>query len=212
MNRDDRLKSNGAGRVLSVLQRNRKQQEVLYRTLLHCEVLRAYDEVETYVSEQPEMVYGQILQAPRTLIGFLTDAGGIAQVDDQGVPFACEGENYSSGDCFLSTTDEGIAAARAFCPLERLESLVSLKPTRKEAFLLFLEACLEPQAFSTLESFCNEEVRRRCFGSDGDVLEADYFVSQLEKAGGLVWKKAWVTTEEGKRFADQVRRVPEKKI
>ncbi|WP_102374693.1 hypothetical protein [Raoultibacter massiliensis] len=192
----------GAARVASALERNRKHQEMLYRTLLHCGEPRRFEEVEAFIARQPEMTYGQILQAPRTLIGFLVDAGGIeataAPSEPQGL---IDGEEQ-----VLVTTAAGSLAAEAFHPLIRLESLLRAKPLRSEAFLFFLELCVKPQSYAQIERSYKSERKTLCIASDASVLEADYFVSQLERAGGLVWKKAWTTTEEGRQFAERMRR------
>lgn len=202
--------SEGVARILSVLERNRKHQEILYRTLLYCMDPRRFNDVESFVAEQPEMVYGQIFQTPRTLIGFLVDAGGIDETNARSGLHPREAGMAECEERQLVTTEEGALAAKAFDPRIRLEMLVSAKPSRKNVFLRFLELCTEPQAFSQIERFYADDIRSQRTAFDANALEADYFVSQLERAGGLVWKKAWITTEEGRLFAEHVKKEEEK--
>lgn len=184
---------NDTKRVIEVLNKNRKQQEIMYRTLLHCRETRWFNEVEAFVAQQPEMVYGQILQLPRTILGFLIDAGGLQCAEDAEHP----------DDCTVVATEAGAEAARLFDPLLRMESLLASNPRREDAFLYILAFCSEARTFPEIEKAYENEATRLCDPSDACSLTAEYFVSKLEKAGGLVWKKHWISTEKGREFAQR---------
>ena len=63
-------------------------REALYKTLAFCEQPRDFTEVEDFIAATDEFVYSHIMQTPFTMIGMLTDAGGLSQtpLDEAGRP------------------------------------------------------------------------------------------------------------------------------
>lgn len=183
-------------------------RETLYKTLAHCAQPRPFAEVEAFISSQDEFVFSHIEQTPHTLIGMLVDAGGLVRtpLDAQGKPLTPEllaGLSQDEADDLvasfeLATTPEGRAAVELLSPQRRIAAQLAQKPHRRPTYLALLSFCREPRTLAQIEAF---------FADNPDLaldqvtayhhLSPDYYVDRLEKAGALVWRGAWVTTQAG---------------
>ena len=185
-------------------------REVLYKTLVHCIEPRDFSEVEDFIAAQDEFVYSHIIQTPFTLVQMLLCAYGLEQtpLDEAGQPLAperFEGLSEDEADDLvatyeLSTTDAGKQAVDLLSPARRIRSQIMQKPHRAHTFYQVLDFCTTPRKFPEIQDYFKQE--------DDLVLDTvqanqklspDFYVDRLEKAGGLVWRGAWVTTDAGKQ-------------
>lgn len=198
-----------ASPTISLLAKNRRHREILYKTLQYCCELRSFEDAEAFVSQLPECVFGQILQSPRTLIGFLEESGGLERVSLAGGVADPEGGEEPWG---LRTTADGQQALEACSPRARLARLERGFPARSAAFREVVRYCDVPRSFEEIRSHYRQNI---CAGEAGKALgalDADYFVSKLEAAGGLVWTGKWTATAEGRSFIEGERKTEETKL
>ena len=185
-------------------------REVLYKTLAHCVEPRLFDEVESFVASQDEFVYSHIIQTPFTLIQMLVRAGGLSEtpLDGERNPLsddAFEGLSADEADDIvatyeLATTDAGREALDLLSPQRRFASQLAQKPHRARTFFAVLDFCREPRTFPEIQEFFKQTpdlVLDRVQANH--VLSPDYYVDRLEKAGMIVWRKAWVATDAGRQ-------------
>jgi hypothetical protein len=189
-------------------------REVLYKLLAWCVEPRDMADAEAFVAAQDEYVYSHVIQAPYAVVGILEDAGGLVRcdLDADGRPVddavrARLGDDAADDlvcSTVVSTTDEGAAVVELLSPARRIEAQLAQKPHRRPTYLALLRFCAQPRSLKDIQDF---------FASTPDLaldlvtahqrLAPDYYVDRLEKAGGLVWRGAWVATEAGLRAAAQ---------
>lgn len=185
-------------------------REVLYKILVHCATAREFSEVEDFAAAQDEFVYSHIIQTPFTLVQMLLRAGGLEQtpLDEAGNPIEesrLEGLSDDEVDDLiatyrLSTTEAGVRAAELLSPEKRLQSQIWQKPHRAETFCKVLGFCRTPRKFPEIQDYFKSEPGLVLDKVQANhTLSPDFYVDRLEKAGGLVWRGAWVTTEAGVR-------------
>ena len=107
-------------------------REALYKTLAFCEQPRDFTEVEDFIAATDEFVYSHIMQTPFTMIGMLTDAGGLSQtpLDEAGNPVTAEqlaNLTADEADDLVATyrieaTGAGREAVRLLAPERRIEA------------------------------------------------------------------------------------------
>ncbi len=104
-------------------------REALYKTLAFCEQPRDFTEVEDFIAATDEFVYSHIMQTPFTMIGMLTDAGGLSQtpLDEAGDPSRPSSwRTADEADDLVATyrieaTGAGREAVRLLAPERRIE-------------------------------------------------------------------------------------------
>ena len=197
--------------VLTLMASQNCLREILYKLLEYCEgAEHTCTDVENFLSQQPEIIYGHLLQPSYQLIKMMIEEGGLEeraydsnnsllskeQLSSMDADAAADAVEYAT----LLTTEAGKAAIRLTSPEKRMDILLEQRPHRRETFLKLLEFCLEkPRKFPEIKQWYQETP-----GLAVDVVQkqhtlaADFYVDKLEKAGALVWKGAWCTTEAGK--------------
>lgn len=186
-------------------------REALYKTLAFCEQPRDFTEVEDFIAATDEFVYSHIMQTPFTMIGMLTDAGGLMQtpLDEDGEPIAPEQlANLTEDEADdlvatyrIQTTDAGVEAVRLLAPERRIEAQLSLRPHRRDTYFAVLDFCTQPRKFPEIEEFFKATPGlSQDIVADHHKLSPDFYVDKLDKAGALVWRGAWVATDAGKRM------------
>lgn len=187
-----------ADKLLEAIASSGPSREILYKTICYCETPRAAIDIENFIEKTPEYTFGQILQTPHTLMRVLVDSGGLSKVEereaarDEGQQG--NGEQWGD-DTTWQTTQIALRAAAAIAPNRRIESLLASQPKQAPAFSVVLRFCESPRSLADIE-----RILRTVSSVTTDCFDVGYYVDQLERAGGLVWKKKWVTTEEGRMF------------
>lgn len=185
-------------------------REVLYKTLVHCVEPRDFSEAEDFIAAQDEFVHSHIIQTPFTLVQMLVRAGGLEQtpLDEAGDPIddaRFDGLTDDEADDLvatyrLSTTEAGRQAAELLSPDRRLQAQIWQKPHRAETFYAVLDFCRTPRKFPEIQEYFKSNPGLVLDKVQANhTLSPDFYVDRLEKAGGLVWRGEWVTTEAGVR-------------
>lgn len=210
---EERIDDARVATILRTLSKMRKTQEILYRTLLLCHEPQVFSDVEASIAAMPEYERGQVLQSPRTLIGFLISAQGIEVLRDDCNSARAGMQGGGCGNCsdndFIVTTAAGMCAADRFAPKRRFEALIRDKPTRANMFQRIARFCEQPRPFFEIENFY-ASLCRQGHGAEDRLnvavtgLTADYYITQLEKAGVVVWDGAWTLTPEGEKAVKEV--------
>lgn len=182
--------------IVSCMTNNRAHALAYRECLIACREERPYREVEAEL--EGSKAVASCTQGPHTLIGLLVERGAIEKsvVDEDG-----EIQGDQPVDYTLRTTDEGAEAARRLDPIVQLKELVNGQPDElADLYRRVLETCVKGAKL--------EEVKRDIGSSidlpNGKAVYAEYFVSKLETAGGLMWDGEWRTTEEGFHFAKRL--------
>ena len=138
-------------------------REALYKTLAFCEQPRDFTEVEDFIAATDEFVYSHIMQTPFTMIGMLTDAGGLSQtpLDEAGDPVTAEqlaNLTADEADDLVATYrirshrrgPRGRAPAGSRAPHR---AQLSLRPHRRDTYFAVLDFCTTPRKFPEIEAF-----------------------------------------------------------
>lgn len=184
-------------------------REVLYKTLDFCQDVHEFSEVEHFISSQDEFVYSHIMQTPYTLIQMLKRAGGLEEtlLDADGKAISpqqldCIGDDEVDDlivSSTLVTTDAGAEAVRLLAPEHRIEAQLAKRPHRRDTYFAVLEFCLEPRKFPEIEALFKATPNLvQDVVAHHHKLSPDFYVDKLDKAGALVWRGAWITTDAGK--------------
>ena len=192
-------------------------REALYKTLAFCEQPRDFTEVEDFIAATDEFVYSHIMQTPFTMIGMLTDAGGLSQtpLDEAGNPVTAEqlaNLTADEADDLVATyrieaTGAGREAVRLLAPERRIEAQLSLRPHRRDTYFAVLDFCTTPRKFPEIEAFFKATPGlSQDIVADHHKLSPDFYVDKLDKAGALVWRGAWVATDAGKQMLEAHKR------
>ncbi|WP_302389659.1 hypothetical protein [Eggerthella sinensis] len=204
-------------RVVDSLYNHPRHRELLYKTLDFCDEERRFEEAEAFIEAQPERA--QALQAPYTLVRCLVDAGGLALVrrDAAGNALDDGGDAGADADAAhlaaepreafrtVRTTPAGRAAVELLAPERRIAACVNAVPARRDAFAAVLAFCEQPRTLDAVKQLlANHPALEPSARTAGQRLHAVYFIDRLSEAGGLVWDRAWVTTDAGKRFLASV--------
>ena len=204
-------------RVVDSLYNHPRHRELLYKTLDFCDEERRFEEAEAFIEAQPERA--QALQAPYTLVRCLVDAGGLALVrrDAAGNALDDGGDAGADADAAhlaaepreafrtVRTTPAGRAAVERLAPERRIAACVPAGPARRDAFAAVLAFCEQPRTLDAVKQLlANHPALEPSARTAGQRLHAVYFIDRLSEAGGLVWDRAWVTTDAGKRFLASV--------
>lgn len=211
--------------VVSCIFSHPLHREFLLKALGFCRQACTQDQVELFLSSQPE--YAAALQDAIGLVRQLEQCGGIARVVNQA---GVEGEEILSAlrgselhdeefvqttslrDCtsalsaspsqsssLLMTTAAGRAAAELASPRRRLLALLQTDEPRRGAFSLVLEFCQEPRTLSQIKSrLAGHEALSHRDGVSCQQLQASFFIDKLAAAGGLVRDGGWVDTDQAK--------------
>ncbi|MCD8316076.1 MAG: hypothetical protein LUB61_01530 [Eggerthellaceae bacterium] len=196
-------------RVLTCVGSQNALREALYKTLVFCQEPREFGEVENYIADTDEFKYSHIIQSPYTMIQMLTRAYGLEQIplDADGNVITdeqTEGLSQDEIDDLISTyevetTEAGRAVINIMDPKKRFASQLAQKPHRAETFYRLMEFCEVPRKFPEIQEFFKNtpglaidtvQVHHK--------LSPDFYVDKLDKAGILVWQKAWILTDAGK--------------
>ncbi len=185
-------------------------REALYKTLVFCQQPHAFAEVEDFIAACDEFVYSHIMQTPYTMIQMLINAGGLAQtpLDGEGNAVADDRLTNLSEDEVddlvatyrIEITKAGAETVRLLAPERRIEAQLSLRPHRRDTYFAVLDFCMQPRKFPEIEEFfMTTEGLSQDIVADHHKLSPDFYVDKLDKAGALVWRGAWVTTDAGAR-------------
>lgn len=195
--------------VRKTLQRVDNRTEIMRRFLLHCQSEQSIESAEAFLAEQPEYLYGVMILAPCSLIDLLAKCKGISLygLTPEGEKIHGEsigqlmGQADDSTVLYLKTTPAGILAANGLSPMKRLQLLMSKHPERASGYLAVLKACCKPKSLSELNDLpFSKQTDASSHLAGEPTLDAGFYVEQLERCGGLIWKGAWCTTKEGKEF------------
>lgn len=212
---DDRV-----DRVRALVTKQPLHREMLYKTLVFCCERRALRDIENEIATYPEFKYGT--QDQYHLISFLADAGGLErfELDDAGGVVT---EARKAGltedeidDLVVAyayiTTDAGRAVVEQLDPRQRIRGLLDSMPEHAGAFAQILELCTVLRAYTEIERLFgdldedDEDLSTIRSVYDRDTPHPSVFVSNLERAGALVWDDGWRCTEEGRAMLDMIRR------
>ena len=206
-------------RIVTLIMSQNPLREVLYKTLKHASEERDFTEVEEFIASQDEYVHSHIIQTPYSLITMLVDNGGLALA-----PYGSNGEALTNEQAeglsedeiddlieghTVRTTPPGEAAVGLLAPSVRIRSQIDQRPHRRETYLALLDFCRTPRRLPEIEEFFKDnEALAVDVVANHHRLSPDFYVDKLDKAGALVWRGAWVTTEEGETFLAQEQSSP----
>lgn len=192
-----------------------EHREIRIATLGFCAQRRALPEIEVFIEDLPE--YGYDTQNPYRLIRSLEAAGGLVgvELDEEGqvvTPERKEGLSEDEVDDLVfeidfETTDAGRAVYERLKPSARLDDLLATQTARKDTYCEVLEFCLTPRSRQEIEALlAGREILTLDAPSD-QPLQPSVFVDKLERAGVLVWRGKWATSDAGKAYLDEHARV-----
>lgn len=197
--------------VLTTVGAQSSLREVLYKTLVFCEIEHEFSEVENFILNTPEARFSHLSQNPYTLIHMLADAQGLFFRGIDGAGSDLVGEDYSectskelqveSDVFFVKTSEAGIEAASLIDPRRRFEALMAHHPHRAHTYRAFMRYLQQPRALSEITAFYeNDSDLAHDVVRIHHVLSADFYIDRLEKAGVAVWIGAWRLSEAGEEI------------
>ncbi len=186
-----------------------RYRELFLKTLDYCRTPRNADDAEAFIASLPESRHS--LQSPAMLMEMLENAGGLesAAIDAQGEIIADETCAQMTEDQLdeaiagyrVSTTDAGFAVVGMLSPSKRLQAKLAEKPERSETYLKVLDLCRNPRTLADVQEFFRTDGSlARDTDVDTQPIAPDYYLSELEKTGALVWNEGWRTTAQGEAF------------
>lgn len=199
--------------VVDCLCRHPRHRELLYKTLAYCSEEKQLADVEDWIEHQPE--FPSALQDASSLVKSLADHRGVSitTLDEDGHPLGDEeiesmvreGKReqvaFALSQRKVKTTPQGNAALTLLSPERRISAFVEKIPGRREAFIELLKFCRTPRTLDEVNDlFADSPYLSPTEQSGRQKLRPAYFLDRMEEAGGLVWKKVWVTTEAGEQF------------
>ena len=198
-----------ADAILTCIGSQGELREILYKTLVFCRETRSFSAAEQYIAQLDEITYGHVIQTPYSCISMLVHVGGLEKipVDDRGNCIeaqrlenldADEADDLIDSWC-LKTTRSGLYVCELLDPARRLTAQLALKPYRRATYLRILEFCAQqPRSLDDIKQLFKEDKTLVLdYVTAHQKLSPDYYVDRLEKAGGLIWKGAWITTPAG---------------
>ena len=186
-------------------------REIHFRTLQFCLERKELREVEDMIAACPQFAKATLSQYH--LIKVLVKAGGLNElmmdendnvVTEQQLVGLTEDEadDLVAYFCY-ETTEVGAKFVEMNTPKTRMEELFALEPHRVETYRELLAYCNDtPRTYNEISELLDgREVLYRQF-SDGsrEKMQPSVFVDKLERAGGLFYRKGWLTSDEGKEF------------
>jgi len=185
------------------LDRNRN---VLYRILDYCREQRDADDVERFIAGLPEMRHA--FQEPYVYMDLLVDAHGLEAIplDAAGNPIEqlVSQEHPDIADAAeiaqyrITTTPAGVRALQLVSPEARLHAKLGEHPERYSTYLAVLDFCKQPRSLAEVQRLFEQDASlNRETTVDAQPLSCDFYLSELERAGGLVWNGGWTATQEG---------------
>jgi len=202
-------------RISAAVLKQPLHREILYRTLLFCREQRDLPDVEAEIATYPEFAHAA--QNQYRLISFLVDAGGLdlRELDEDGAIVTPERKDGLTEDEIddlvasyaLITTDAGTAVADALDPKRRIFEIFGLDPAYRDTYAEVLEFCEEPRKIADVEALlkdCSVLAFGRSAGEQA--IKPSFFVDQLERGGGIVWKNGWVISDEGREILAVMRK------
>lgn len=195
------------------LARQSLHREILYKTLSLCCERKGLVDLEQAMGAMPE--FAQATQSQYHLITVLVDAGGLDRVllDASGVSLSAEqlaGLSEDEQDDLVfdeafETTPIGMELVHLHAPLERLRELIQVEPERATTYCELLAFCAnEIRSYGEIQNLLDgREVLVRTAYGHREVMQPSVLVDKLQRAAGLVWKKGWSTTKEGKAFLEE---------
>lgn len=200
-------------KVSSAVLKQPLHREILYRTLLFCKQQRDLPDVEAEIATYPEFAHAA--QNQYRLITFLVDAGGLErrELDEDGTvvtPERMDGLTENEIDDLvvsyaLITTDAGAAVADALDPKRRMLDLLGLDPVYEDTYAEVLEYCRQPRTVAEIDALLKDRSVLSHGRTAGEIaVKPSFFVDQLERGGGIIWRNGWVLTPEGKEILEAV--------
>lgn len=101
----------------------------------------------------------------------------------------------------VRATDLGRATVAPFAPVAQLAKLFADEPESVPVYRRVLELCDQEQGMpkKELDRILNDEGLIPHDERTGLIsIYPAYYIDNLERSGGLVWKETWLTTEEGR--------------
>lgn len=107
----------------------------------------------------------------------------------------------------LHITDAGRTLLSQLSPEDRLGELLARNPDRFDSFVKVLDFCTATRSLQDICTFVkNTPDISRETPIDAQLLSPDFYVSELERAGGVIWDGGWITTPYGNQFLDHLKK------
>ena len=165
--------SDAAVGIIKRMENEPANRRMMYEILVFCRENREMKEISTHLASS---IKDTPLHPCETFVSWLSDLRALKRTE--------------KGFC---TTEEGMEVVRTASPENRLFFLLDSQPELRGVFMEIMQACVEPKTKQEVE-----ETFVDLFKSTG--FYPGYFISELEDAGGLLWKGKWKTTDIGKRI------------
>lgn len=203
------------GRVMAAVMKQPLHREILHKTLGFCRERRALTDVEQEIATYPEFKFAG--QNQYRLISFLADAGGLdrLELDDDGEIVTEEmkaGLSEDEIDDLVAsyayvTTDAGAAVFEELNPRRRMIELLETQPEYVDTFAEVLEFCKSSRTYKEIADLLEDSgIHWSRTESDEAAVHPSYFVSNLERVGGIVWKDGWLLSDEGRAILENIRK------
>lgn len=221
-------------RLRKAIRKQPIHRKIYYRVLEHCsdESGRVGSELEQFIMGLPEFEYA--IQPSGRFIEVLEREHGIVRedfgsntneadqadgadeegVDEEGLveggdpdelddaEEAEDSKTPSYLDAIWHTTDEGLRVLDEVDPSRCIDDAVTADPERTPFYLAILRACSQqPRTLSDIAALVSDGVDR---SSPAAHIQPSIYLDKLERAGGLYWKRGWITTEEGRGYIGQI--------
>ena len=203
-----------AARVAAAVMKQPLHREILRKTLGFCRQRRALTDVEQEIATYPEFTYAG--QNQYRLISFLVEAGGLDELElDGGGGIVTDemkaGLSEDEVDDLVAsfafvTTEAGAVVFDELSPYKRIVDLLETQPEHLDTFADVLGLCTTSRTYQEIEAFLQDSgLGWSGTESDEAAVHPSYFVSTLERVGGLVWKDGWLLSEEGRALLESIR-------
>lgn len=178
-------------------------REIYYRVLTYCTERRMLEDIERFIMALPE--YASATQSPFFIIDDLRAQGALSciELDENGADVAPEDKEGLDEDeiddlvCAFAyvDTDLGLEAAEQCNPRARFAKLVGGDDAYEEAYREVMDLLREKHGAGSIDLVLQ---RVQANAPAGVNIVTSTVISDLEKAGVIVWQKGWTLTEEGR--------------
>lgn len=176
------------------------EQSILKKCVHGCSAQKVESFIRAYIKQNPS--YHQPFEFIEALVN--VHALRVMPINEQGQTYEISADDEQDpADYLLTTTSDGCRAAELLAPHRRLALTISKDSQRKQTFLSILRFCTQPRTLDDVTTYFKGHAEfARQTPIDHQNLSPDFYLSELEKAGGLVWRDGWVITQAGKEYLE----------
>lgn len=211
---DERTVEEKVEATLASVNRRPRMRDILYDLLVYCSNEHTYEEAESFVASHT--AYRSSDSSPHTVVSLLVRSGGIDAIsyNDQGEVVTPEllaqmrAEGATEDELEDAVVSVGLMVSEAgqqvvdlLDPAARSQALVDGNSERRAVYACILEKLdREPSHFEQISKVVRPLLASVPPSSDGQRLQASFFVDALGDAGAIRWdsQTGWNMTDAGR--------------